>query len=446
MEVPCHSGAAFRSATAVLCLFIAGPAGYACGTALFFSIGGAHDPKDSGADAPSEGPFESSGIALLGRVRLSELDGPPMNATDIWGYVAPSGREYALLGLSNGTAFVEVTDPANPAVVDIVPHVESCCSDAKVYNGYVYIVSEGEGAGLQIVDVSGIDNGAIELVATYRGNGLSQAHNIAINEDTGYAYVCGARGNVSKGGLFIVDLADPIAPEFVGSWSHRFVHDVQVVSYETGKYAGKEVAFAFAGGLVDARLWILDVTEKSDIPSFGQTDYPNGAFAHQGWLSEDRAYVYLNDEFDEYDLGTVTSTHVIDVRDLSNPKYLFAFSGGTKSSDHNLLVNGDFIYEANYTAGLRIFHAPRPEFAEEVGFFDTHPASNASGFRGAWGVYPFLPSGIVMVSDIENGLFILDPSEALSRARSLPAARTAGTLLLVCILTAAGAKLARRAR
>jgi choice-of-anchor B domain-containing protein len=283
-------------------------------------------------------------------------------------------------------------------------------------------------------------------VTTYRSNGLSDAHNIAINEDTGYAYLCGATGSISEGGLFIVDLANPIAPEFVGSWSDWSVHDVQVVSYTTGKYAGKEVAFAYSGSIGSPGLRILDVTDKSNISVLGQTSYPNASFTHQGRLSDDRSYVYLNDELDERDFGTATSTPVIDVRDLSDPKFVLAFSSGTPSTDHNLMVKGDFVYEANYRTGLRIFYVPSPNFAEEVGFFDTHPASDAVGFRGAWGVYPHLPSGTIIVSDTENGLFIFDPSEALSRARALPAAQTIGMLMLACAFTLFGIRFTRRVR
>lgn len=163
-------------------------------------------------------------------------------------------------------------------------------------------------------------------------------------------------------------------------------------------------------------------------------------------FSDDRSYVYLNDELDERDFGTATSTPVIDVRDLSDPKFVLAFSSGTPSTDHNLMVKGDFVYEANYRTGLRIFYVPSPNFAEEVGFFDTHPASDAVGFRGAWGVYPHLPSGTIIVSDTENGLFIFDPSEALSRARALPAAQTIGMLMLACAFTLFGIRFTRRVR
>ncbi len=439
--------AALQNAAVVLIAILMAPSwGYACDAAFFTSLGRGYKTDDILVNAPSEGPFDSSGIALLGRLRLSQIDSFPDSATDIWGYVSPSGREYALLGLSNGTAFIEVTDPASPALVDIIPHVAGCCSDSRVYKDYAYIVSESSNAGLQIVDLSEIDDGNVTLMTTYRGNGLTNAHNIAINEDSGYAYLCGATKSVSEGGLFVVDLANPIAPEFVGSWPQQYIHDVQVVSYETGAFAGKEVAFAYSGGISSPRLRILDVTSKTNISVLGQTDYANSSFTHQGRLSEDRNFVYLNDEFDERNLGTVTSTHVIDVRDLANPKFVFAFSSGTTSTDHNLMVKGDFVYETNYRTGLRIFYVPSPNFAEEVGFFDTHPDSDAVGFKGAWGVYPYLPSGNIIVSDIENGLFIFDPAEALGRARAVPVAQTIGMLMLACAFTLFGIRFARRAR
>ena len=358
--------------------------------------------------------FDASGVTLLSWIPTEDFPGSNTRANDLWGYVSPSGREYALMGLENGTAFVELTDPEAPVTVGFVPHPSTCCSDIKVYQQFAYVVNEGgaNGAsgGMQIIDLSDIDNGVVTLVNTFAQSGLTQAHNIAINEESGYAYLMGAQGNISSGGLFVVDLSDPVNPSFAGAWSDTFVHDAQVVTYTEGPFAGREIAFAYTG---DSLLRIIDVTDKSAMAAISAATYPNAAYAHQGWLSQDRRYVYLSDEFDENLSGIPTTTYVIDVDDLTQPTFVTSFSNGLPSTDHNLMVRGNFIFEANYTSGLRIYNAANLSLIEEVGYFDTYPDDDLPGFRGAWSVYTDLPSGNLLVSDMQSGLFILDPSRAL---------------------------------
>ena len=145
----------------------------------------------------------------------------------------------------------------------------------------------------------------------------------------------------------------------------------------------------------------------------GATTDPDGACAHQGWLSEDRKYVYLNDEFDEVSSDIPTTTYVLDVADLTEPTFVTAFSNGLPSTDHNLMVRGNFVFEANYTSGLRIYKAADPSLSEEGGYFDTYPANDMPGFNGAWSVYTDLPSGNGLVSAIQGGRIVLESLGAL---------------------------------
>jgi choice-of-anchor B domain-containing protein len=382
------------------------------------------------------GPFASKNVGLLAHLPLSAVPGSHAAGTDVWGYVSPSGREYAILGMSNGTAFIEVTDPENPVVLDVLPHINACCSDAKTYLNYCYIVSEGDNIGMKIVDLSAIDSGIVTQVGTYTGAGLKQAHNLAINEESGFAYVVGAVLSPALGGIIALDLANPVSPVLRGIWTQQYVPDLQVVNYTTGPHAGKEIAFAYSGYFT-TRLRVMDVTNKADMRVIGVGDYPNAEFAHQGWLSDDRRYLYLNDEFDELDYGLPTSTHLFDVSDITKPKYLRSFGSGLGSTDHNLMVQGKFVFQANYTSGLRIFRIDTPSLIKEVGWFDTHPQNNAAGFNGAWGIYTKLPSGNVLVSDIQNGLFILDASMATADIGVVPAVSWPGLCALLILLIAA---------
>jgi choice-of-anchor B domain-containing protein len=139
------------------------------------------------------------------------------------------------------------------------------------------------------------------------------------------------------------------------------------------------------------------------------TGYPNLAFVHQAWPTEDHRYLFIDDEIDEGQIGGPTRTFVIDIADLDNPAYVFTYDAATTSRDHNLYVMGNRVFQANYTTGLHVLEFMDPGLGEiaEVGYFDTFPADDSIAFDGAWSVYPYLPSGNIIVSDISNGLFVL---------------------------------------
>jgi len=349
--------------------------------------------------------FPANGVQLLSWLPLSELGTDVFSGNDCWGYVAPSGREYAIIGLSNGTTFVEITDPSDPVVIDHLPGESSLWRDVKVYQDYAYIVSEG-GGGIQVVSLANIDSGIVTLANQIFSGGNSDTHNVAIDVDSGYLYRCGGGNNQ---GLRIYRLhTNPANPQYVGSWNSRYVHDVQVVTYTTGPYAGREIAFAcsgFGNGSSNTGLTILDVTNKGSIFTRAQFYYSNAAYSHQAWLSEDRTTLFLDDELDEN--GTLpTTTHVIDVTDLNSPSYSGNFTNGSGAIGHNLYTKGDLVYEANYRSGLRIFDASDAVNASEVAYFDTWPGDDDDSFNGLWSCYPYFPSGVVIGSDLERGLFV----------------------------------------
>ncbi len=334
--------------------------------------------------------FPAENVLLYSHLTLADLGAA--FAEDCWGYVSESGREYAIIGLSQGPGFIEITDPANPVIVDIV-NTPNRARDMKVYGHYVYTTSDG--GPLNVIDVSQIDDGIITLVDSFP---KGAAHNVVIDEVSGFLYLAGG------GSLAVLDLANPELPVFAGIWNSQ-AHDAQVVTYTDGPYAGRQIAFVFAGW--EGRLDIVDVTDKSDIFLVGQTSYPSPGYTHQGWLTADRQYLYVKDEVDN-----IARTTIIDVSDLSNPTFISDFTTGLRSTDHNLYVRDGFIFEANYTSGLRVFNACDPVNPVEVGFFDTHPGDYDPGFDGAWSNYPFYPSGTVIVSDRSGGLFVLDVSKA----------------------------------
>jgi len=352
----------------------------------------------------AETQFPAQGLYLHSWVTPSEFEGNQGNIADCWGYVSPSGREYALIGLGNAFGFVEITDPGNPVIVEIIPNVQSLWHDIKVLGEYAYGVNEG-GLGIQVIDLSQIDNGTVTLVQNKTQSGHSTTHNIAANPDSGYLYLCGA--NIANGGLVAVSTSNPANPTIVGSWGGNYVHDAQIVTYTEGDYAGKEIAFCFNGGL---GVEVLDVTNKNNMHKIGGVNYENNGYTHQGWLSEDRQYLYMNDETDELsNQVATTTTRVFDVSDPADPVLVGDFTSGSKSIDHNLYTANGYVFEGNYLSGVRVFDiAADPINPPQVAWFDTSAGTDQPKFAGVWSVYPMFPSGTVIASDMTKGLFVLD--------------------------------------
>ncbi len=348
-------------------------------------------------------PFVSSGVNLMSWIPLGDM-GSPATGADCWGYVSPSGREYALIGHELGTTVVEVSVPSNAQVIATLPGPASLWRDTKVFGDHAYSVSEG-GDGVQVFSLAQVDSGTVTQVGTITAGGTTKSHNVAINEDSGFLYRLGG----DQYGLRVYDLnVSAVNPPLVATWATRYIHDAQIVSYTSGPYAGKEIAFACSGynsGWVSTGLDILDVTDKSNIQVLANITYSGAVYSHQGWLSPDRQYFYLGDELDENG-SFPTTTHVVDVSDLSNPQVLTSFTNGNQSVGHNLYTKDNLIFEANYRSGLRIFDASNPLAPVETAYFDTFPDNDANGYNGLWSVYPYLPSGVVLGSDMERGLFV----------------------------------------
>jgi choice-of-anchor B domain-containing protein len=368
---------------------------------------------ESGGGAPSIA-FSSSGVTMRSWIPLADFDASATDGNDCWGYTAPSGREYALIGLNTGTGIAEVTDPASAQVIAHISGVSSIWRDIKTYSHYAYAVSEG-GGGIQVFDLSLIDSGVVADLGTVTTGGTAKSHNVAINEQSARLYRVGG-GNTPIEGLRIYSLANPAVPAFLGSWNTRYCHDTVVVNWTEAPFAGVEVAFCFANNTSSSGapgVEILDVTDPVNISVIGSVDLTQApifshpaSYSHQGWLSEDRDYLYFDDEVDEGATGNPTLTRVIDIQDLTNPTQVAAFSNTTAARDHNLYTVGTRIYQANYRSGLRVLDATLPTSLAEIGYFDTYPPDDAAHYNGLWSVYPFFPSETIIGSDIEKGLFV----------------------------------------
>ena len=368
-------------------------------TALTCLSAPAPSPAPSAATGGAEAVAQGSLLTFRSRVTLGQLGSS--SANDCWGYVSPSGREYALTCTFNGTVFVEITDPDNPIIVSSQPGNTTSTRDVKTYQDHAYVVGES-GPGIQVFDLSNIDAGAVVYVGDVTTGGTSTTHNVAINEESGFLYRCRGASN----GLRIYDLNQSLTnPPFVGSWAGKTVHDAQVVSYTSGPLSGKEIAFCSTGFAKD--LTIVDVTNKANPTVMSSIAWPQNAHGHQGWLDARRKYFYLNDEYDEATFGLPTQTLVFDVSDPMNPFLAGSFTNGNPAIGHNSFIAGDLLYEANYTSGLRVFDlSVDPLDPPEIDWYDTYPSSDAASFAGLFSVYPFFPSGTVIGSDEQTGLYI----------------------------------------
>lgn len=361
--------------------------------------------------------FDSQGMILHGWLSLDDLPGASTSANDIWGYVSPAGREYAFIGLGQGVAFVDITEPDVPTVVGFNGRGCSIWGDIATLGEFAYSVMDfqctaGSTTGVRIHDLSQIDTGQVDFVREVFAvlspagglTSLQHAHNLTICEESGFLYLVGT--NLFGGGLTILDLNDvPTSPTLAGGWSEGGIHDLVVHLYDDGPLAGREIVFAAAE---DEGLAIIDVTDKSNVFTVSRSIYPNIAFAHYCWLDEKQKYLFLGDELDE--LATInlpTTTYIFDVEDIENPVFVRSLTNGTFAIDHNMTGRNGQLYEANYTTGLRVFDISDINAIQEIAWLDTYPESDSQSFRGAWGVYADFPSGLIVVSDIQRGLFIM---------------------------------------
>jgi choice-of-anchor B domain-containing protein len=305
------------------------------------------------------GQYSCDNVDLLSHLSLEEL-GDIGRAQDNWGWKDPqTGRYYAIVSMFLGTSFVDVTDPLNPVYLGKMLAANTdkgSASDVKTYANHAYFVSSAQNTGMQVFDLTRL-RGVISpqvFEPDFLYTDIGGAHNIAINEETAYAYLVGGHGIKNCGGdLHIVDISTPDLPTWVGCFTVLdSIHDTQCVIYRGphGKYRGAEICFASNG----PNLSIIDVSDKNNISLLGQVAWPQQAFAHQGWLTGDQRYFLMGDEGDENQFGVNTRTIVMDVSDLENPVYVGSHFADTTATDHNQYVIGNFVYQANYSVGLRI--------------------------------------------------------------------------------------------
>jgi len=374
------------------------------------------------------GEFSCSQVDLVSFLPVSAVGGGRgVRLAGVWGWTDPeTGKEYALLGRMDGTSFVDISDPANPLFVGDLPKTAgspgAIWREIKVYENHAFIVADLAGAhGMQVFDLTrlrDVKNAPVTFTVDAQYDRIQSAHNIVINEDSGFAYAVGSNGGTETcgGGLHMIDIRDPENPTFAGCFSDPstgrqktgYTHDALCVNYRgpDEDHQRREICF----GSNETALSIADVTDKQNPIAVAMAEYPNVGYTHQGWLTEDQRYLYVDDELDEINgLVEHTRTLVWDVSDLDDPVLVKEFlNPNTTAIDHNLYIKGDKMYQSNYVAGLRVLDIQDPTEPREVGFFDTVPfGDDGPRFDGSWSNYPFFESGIIAVTSMSEGLFLL---------------------------------------
>jgi choice-of-anchor B domain-containing protein len=376
------------------------------------------------------GQFPCRNLDFQSQIPLAQFSSRPVSAANVWGFVdLNDNREYAVVGLRNGTAIVEVTDPVNPREVITIPGNSSLWREVKVYQfsdpvanrwrSFAYVTTEAANSGLQIIDMSGLPQTALLAVTigdtssqhTLYVSNIDYSTNAALPGATPMLFVAGS--NVTSGEWRAYSLASPTFPQFVNSApSGGYMHDstsLLVTDARTSQCApGHNPCEVFVDFNVDqVQLW--DTTDELQPVLLGTATNPNNAYIHSGWPTTNGRHVIFHDEVEEIRYGLPTRLYTLDLANLRAPTVQVSHTGPTGATDHNGYMRGTSYYVSHYRRGVVVYDATNPNALVEIAHFDNYvtPSSNIAGTDGTWGVYPFLPSGNLLVSDIENGLFVL---------------------------------------
>jgi choice-of-anchor B domain-containing protein len=373
------------------------------------------------------GAYLCQDVDLVAHLDLPALRGIGGAGGEGWGWTdASTGREYAIVGHSRGTAFVDVSDPDAVTYLGILPTpggTELPNPRLRVSRNHLYVVRPGL-SGVQVFDLAGLPNVTAPpqvFTETAFISGVGPTHGIAINEETRFAYLVGGGCD-----LQMLSLADPARPASVGCFNEAPgpspALDAHCVVYRGPDlaYRGREICVAPRGESAS----IVDVQEKTRPRAVARLQYPDSGSVAQGWLTEDHRYYLQADTSDERLYDHDTRTYLWDLTDLDAPRLVARHAARTRAADSALVVKGNELHQANSQAGYRMLSLSRVALGQldETAFFDMHPANDANDRPGAFNSYPFYASGRVAVSDTELGLFVLEPTGC--RSPATPALRS----------------------
>jgi choice-of-anchor B domain-containing protein len=333
------------------------------------------------------------------RAMLPKTDFGINSGGNICGYAA-NGREYALFGHGKGMSIIDVTNPDAPRIIHTIPAVESLWREVKTYKQFAYITTEGIGQGLQIVDMSGLP--ATINVKSFKGpdgilSSISAVHALHIDTTKGNVYLFGGASYYNDGvdahGATVLSLNDPWNPKYLGRLAVPYIHD---------GYVNNDTLFA--GHIYGGTFSIIDFKDKANPKILSTTKTPL-QFTHNTWISKDEKYIFATDER----AGSYLAAY--DITNKSEPRLVDKIRSDAKDNAiiHNTHILGNYAVSSWYSEGLFITDVTRPQNMVHVGQYDTFKGS-IGDYQGCWGVYPYLPSGNLVVSNIEGEFFIVTPT------------------------------------
>jgi len=394
------------------------------------------------------GGFDCNNIDLLAHMPLGDFSSKPSSANDIWGHVdLNTGDEYAIVGIKDGVAVVNVTDPIKPVEVGTIDGISSGWRDVKVYQHFdeslnlwrAYAYSSMDVDGIEYITIIDLNHLPHSINLVERNRAVAMAHNIYItNVDhtlnialPGLTPSLQIVGSDEFSGAFnSYSLTNPatLTPlSNVTSVGSGYTHDGASLNItDNRKNTDCQTSNASCTVFIDfnekeMKLW--NISDADNVKALGIAQYNDvnkeNQYVHSGWGSEDKQFIFLHDEFDEYKGGLNSTVRIFSIADLNNPQQVGQWTGSTKAIDHNGFVRGNRYYMSNYQRGLTVLDITDPTSPVEVGNFDTYTPSNNASFAGAWGAYPFLPSGNILISDINSGLYILRDNTLASTQGSI---------------------------
>jgi choice-of-anchor B domain-containing protein len=399
--------------------------------------------EQSHAAAPcvfnSSGGFPCQSISLGTHLSLQALTPAGTRGNSVWGFTdLNTGREYAFMGLERGVAVVDLTNPDAAEQVGAGTGTATTWRDIKVYQtydtnarrwrAYAYVTADRATDFLMVLDLSGLPN-RVEVIGP--SSDYRSAHNVyMINADytfgiaqTSDAPQLGIAGsNLNVGNFRLYSLANPRIPQLLSVATFGYAHDLSSFPVKDARKDTQcvnaqaqpqcQVLSDFNENTVD----IWDITNPSSPQRLASHPYPNAAYVHSGWWTEDGRFLFVHDELDERNFGLNTTIRVFDMTNLRAPVLAGSWAGPTRAIDHNGYVRGNRYYVANYSEGLTVLDITDPRNPTRIGFFDTFPATAQMDFVGAWAAYPFYQSGAIAIGDINSGLYIVR-NEALATPR-----------------------------
>ncbi|HEY3249658.1 MAG TPA: choice-of-anchor B family protein [Ignavibacteria bacterium] len=337
-----------------------------------------------------------SQLANQNTILLGQKDEHGSGYSALWGYAAPNGREYAILGCQTGTAFIDITDSSNIHEVAFITGVTSGWREMKVFSSYAYVVSEGTNSRLQIMALQYLPD-SVSLVATYSYTGYTRTH--SISQAGPYIYLNGGnntQGGTDPGGVTVLDITNPTTPVHRGSWSNFYVHDCRVIN---------DTIYACNIYNPPGTISVINAINKDNLVTVNSWVNNPNPFPHNCALPNNRRYIYTTDETQSPN----GKLKVWDKQNLSNVILIATWqpTNITTAIVHNVETYNNLAVIAHYTAGIRILDITNPTTPTEIAWYDTYPSSNSAQFSGCWGVFMFPSSGKIIGSDISGGLFVI---------------------------------------